>query len=70
MRARLGPALRERKAGLVAVDDPIDMTTSQGRGFATMLAVFAQMEAEAISARVKAARSYLIRDGRVVGGVR
>jgi len=61
-------ALRGRKAGLVAVDDPVDMTTSQGRGFATMLAVFAQMEADSISARVKAARKHLIRAGRVVGG--
>lgn len=61
-------ALRDRKAGIVAVEDPVDMTTSQGRAFATMLAVFAQMEAEAISARVRAARAYLIREGRVVGG--
>lgn len=60
--------LRERKAGLVAVDDPVDMTTAQGRGFATMLAVFGEMEAAAISTRVKAARSYLIRAGRLVGG--
>jgi len=61
-------ALRERKAGIVAVEDPVDMTTAQGRGFATMLAVFGEMEAAAISARVKAARSFLVREGRVVGG--
>lgn len=59
---------KDRRAGIVAVEDPVDMTTSQGRGFATMLAVFAQMEADAIRARVKDARSYLLREGRVVGG--
>lgn len=61
-------ALQQRKAAVVAVEDPIDMTTPQGRGFATMLAVFAEMEAAGISARVKAARRYLLRNGRVVGG--
>lgn len=61
-------ALQARGAGLVAVADPVDMTTSQGRAFATMLAVFGQMEADAISDRTKAARRKLIRDGRAVGG--
>lgn len=60
--------LQSRGAGLVAVDDPIDMSTAQGRAFAQMLAVFGEMEAAAISARVAAARSHLIRNGRVVGG--
>ena len=61
-------ALRKRNAGIVAVEDPVDMTTAQGRAFATMLAVFAELEAEGISARVKHARVKLLRDGRVVGG--
>jgi len=61
-------ALQARGAGIVAVEDPVDMTTPQGRGFATMLAVFGEMEAAAISARVKAARTHLLNDGRVVGG--
>jgi site-specific DNA recombinase len=61
-------ALRERKAGVVAVQDPVDMTTAQGRAFATMLAVFAQLEAEGISDRVTAARAHLLREGRVAGG--
>lgn len=61
-------ALRERGAGIVAVEDPIDMTTAQGRAFATMLAVFGEMEAAAISARVTAARSALIHAGRRAGG--
>lgn len=61
-------ALQARGAGIVAVEQTIDMTTAEGRAFAQMLAVFGEMEAAAISARVKAARNYLIRNGRVVGG--
>lgn len=61
-------ALQKRGAGLVAVDDPIDMTSPQGRAFAVMLAVFAEMEAEAIRARVRAARTQLLQEGRWVGG--
>lgn len=61
-------ALQERGAAVAAVDDPVDMSTPQGRAFATLLAVFAEMEAEATRARVKAARATLIKDGRVAGG--
>lgn len=61
-------ALQRRGAGLVAVDDPIDMTSPQGRAFAVMLAVFGEMEAEAIRARVRAARAQLLKDGRWAGG--
>lgn len=60
--------LQKRGAGLVAVEDPIDMTSPQGRAFAVMLAVFGEMEAEAIRARVRAARSQLLKDGRWPGG--
>ena len=61
-------ALQRRGAGVAAVEQSIDMTTAEGRGFATMLAVFAEMEAEAIRARVQAARQALIKAGRVPGG--
>lgn len=61
-------SLQKRGAGLVAVDDPIDMTSPQGRAFAVMLAVFGEMEAEAIRARVRAARAQLLKDGRWAGG--
>jgi DNA invertase Pin-like site-specific DNA recombinase len=61
-------ALQAKGAGLVAVDDPIDMTSPQGRAFAVMLAVFGEMEAEAIRARVRAARAQLIKDRRFAGG--
>jgi len=60
--------LQKRGAGLVAVEDPIDMTSPQGRAFAVMLAVFGEMEAEAIRARVRAARAQLLKDGRWPGG--
>lgn len=61
-------ALQARGAGVVSVEETIDMTTPTGRAFATMLAVFAELEAATIRARVKAARSHLVRAGRVVGG--
>lgn len=60
--------LQKRGAGLVAVEDPIDMTSPQGRAFAVMLAVFGEMEAEAIRARVRAARAQILKDGRWPGG--
>lgn len=61
-------ALQERGSGLVCVADPIDMTTPQGRAFATVLAVFAELEAESIAARVKDARRTLLKAGRRGGG--
>lgn len=61
-------ALRARGAGIVAVEDPVDMTTAQGRAFATMLAVFGELEAAAISARVTAARRAIVEAGRRAGG--
>ena len=61
-------ALQGRGAGLVAVEDPIDMTSPQGRAFAVMLAVFGEMEADAIRSRVRAARAQLLKDGRWAGG--
>jgi DNA invertase Pin-like site-specific DNA recombinase len=61
-------ALQARKAGIVAVEDPVDMTTAQGRAFAQVLAVFGELEAATIRARVAAARTHLLNAGRVVGG--
>jgi len=60
--------LKERGAALAAVEDKIDMTSPQGEAFATILSVFGQMEAATIRARVAAARDYLLRSGRYVGG--
>lgn len=61
-------ALNERGAALVAVENSIDMSSPDGRLVANTLATFAEYEAEAISARVRASRTHLIRAGRVVGG--
>lgn len=52
----------------MAVEDPIDMTTATGRAFATMLAVFAEMEAAAMSARIRAAQDHIMQSGRARGG--
>lgn len=61
-------ALKAKGAAITAVEDNIDMTTTQGEGFATMLAVFGQMEAAATRDRVKAARNTLLRTHRYPGG--
>lgn len=61
-------ALQERGAALVAVENSIDMATSDGKLVANVLASFAEYEADAIRARVKAARDHLLKNGRVVGG--
>jgi site-specific DNA recombinase len=61
-------ALQAKGAGVAAVEDPIDMSTATGRAVATVSAAFAEMEAEGIRARVRAARRTLIKAGRVPGG--
>lgn len=58
-------ALQERGAAVVAVEDPVDMSTAQGRAFAVVLSVFGELEAASIRARVIAAREHIIRSGRV-----
>jgi DNA invertase Pin-like site-specific DNA recombinase len=60
--------LDERGAGLVAVEDPVDLTTPQGRAFATISATFAELEAATISSRVAASRRHKIQTGLAVGG--
>lgn len=61
-------ALEARGAGVACVEQSIDMTSPDGRLFATILAAFAEAEAAAISSRVKAARSTLTRSGRIAAG--
>ncbi|MGY1885227.1 recombinase family protein [Blastococcus sp. SYSU DS0753] len=65
---RTNEALQAKGAGVAAVEDPIDMSTPTGRAVATVSAAFAEMEAEGIRARVRAARRELIKQGRVPGG--
>ena len=65
---RAHETLTKRGAGIVCVEQTIDMTTPEGRAFAQMLAVFAELEAAAISSRVVAARVHLLSVGRAPGG--
>src|SRR5918994_509831 len=65
---RAHDTLTSRGAGIVCVEQTIDMTTPEGRAFAQMLAVFAELEAAAISSRVVAARAHLLSVGRAPGG--
>jgi site-specific DNA recombinase len=67
---RADEALQTRGAAIVCVDQSIDLTTGEGRAFAQMLAVFGELEAAAISSRVRAARAHLIQGGRVAGGTK
>jgi site-specific DNA recombinase len=60
--------LQARGAAIVCVEQSIDMTTGEGRAFAQMLAVFGEMEAAAISSRIRAAREHLVSEGRIPGG--
>lgn len=61
-------ALVQRGASVAAVEQSIDMTTAYGKAMAQIIAVFAELEAAEISSRVKSARDYLLRVGRLPGG--
>lgn len=53
---------------VIAVNDPIDLSTPMGEAITKILAVFAELEARTISARVQATNSYLTTVGRRGGG--
>lgn len=57
-----------RNASVVSVTESLDLSNPYGEFVASILAAFAQMEAATISARAAAARSYLLKNGRAVGG--
>lgn len=59
-------ALTTRSTGIVTVEDPVDITTAQGRAFVQILAVFGEIGVATILARVQAARTYVIKAERVV----
>jgi site-specific DNA recombinase len=68
---RLAEATKANGVAIVSATEPmLDLSTAQGRAFAGMLAIFAEMEADAISVRATAARGYLLREGRAAGGER
>lgn len=60
--------LQGRDRALVSIGDNLDMSSTVGQIVAGVLAGFAQMEAEAISSRVAAARRHLLQNGRLPGG--
>lgn len=48
--------------------EQIDLTTPMGKAMVTLIAIFAEMEAEAIKSRVRGSIDKLRRDGRFAGG--
>lgn len=60
--------LENHGAGIVAVDGSVDMTSSHAKVMTTVVAAFAEFEAEQMAARVRAARSAKIRAGLRPGG--
>lgn len=48
--------------------EPVDLTTPIGKAMAALIAIFAEMEADAIKARVRGSIDALRRDGRFAGG--
>lgn len=52
---------------IASVTENVDMTTPQGRAFVQMIIMFAEFERETISARVKDAYDYAVKQGRYFG---
>ncbi|MDQ0911158.1 site-specific DNA recombinase [Streptomyces canus] len=50
--------------GLVSATEPFDLTTSEGKATATLIATFAQMEAQAAAERVVSSRAHLLMSTR------
>lgn len=63
-------SLEERGCTLASVTDNLDMSTTIGQILAGILAGFAQMEAEVISARAADSRQKLLNVGRYPGGAK
>jgi len=59
--------LQQHGCEIAAVADNIDMSSPTGRGFATILAVFGEIEAASIGVRQAAARDHALRSGRAAG---
>lgn len=60
--------LEARGAGIAATDGSVDMTSAHAKVMTTVVAAFAEFEAEQMAARVRAARSAKIRAGLRPGG--
>ena len=53
---------------LVSATEPLDLTSPMGRAMAQIVAIFAEMEARAISDRTKSSHRHLLHVGRATGG--
>ena len=61
--------LKKSETKIIAVEDPLDTTTPLGEGMMMILAVFAELERNAISTRITSAFSASAKnDGRYLGG--
>ena len=60
--------LKSHDVSLVSVEDNFDLTSGAGRALASVMATFAELEADYIRSRYVAARDYAIREQRLVGG--
>src|SRR5690606_12518360 len=65
---RLVEEAERHGAALVSVQERLDLTTPQGRFGATILAAFAEMEAEIIRARFQSGKDAASARGRWIGG--
>jgi site-specific DNA recombinase len=63
----LEDVFEKHKVGFKSVVEPFDTTTAQGKAFLGMLAVFAQLERDAIAERTKDALANKIANGENVG---
>ncbi|MFC8091211.1 recombinase family protein [Streptomyces sp. NPDC057301] len=61
-------AERHGGKGLVSATEPFDLTSSRGKETATMIATFAQMEANTAAERVASSRAHLLTSTRWGGG--
>lgn len=66
----IGQAEKHGVALVSVTERDLDLSTATGRAFAGLLQIFAEFEAEQISARIRSARVHHLRQGRVVGGQR
>lgn len=60
--------LKGHDVSLVSVEDNFDLTSGTGRALASVIATFAELEADCIRSRYVAARDYAIREQRLAGG--
>lgn len=66
--AQLVDEAEQARVALVSATEPIDLSTPMGRAMAQVIAVFAELEASTIGARVRSSVTHLKQVGRHAGG--